>query len=312
VGTGVTTGAGSVAIEGLGPRHDRQRFQYSSIGWLTPGLALLGVLFIFPVGYALYLGFTNLQLLGPHAQSYSFTGFANIDRMIHDTVFWRSVKLTVFFVVGSGIVAQTVLGMALALAMQRSLAMIRLSVGAIVILAWVLPEISAAFIWYAFGQAHGTLSLLTRDTENNYLASNAMLIVCIANAWRGTAFSMLVFTAGLRNVPTEVDEAAQLEGAAYWKRLFSIVLPIMRPTIMTSLLLTTLGNLSTFTLIFAMTQGGPGNDTSILPVYMYIEAFQFNELGYGTAIALALILIGAIFSFLYVRQLRPELGRVDR
>jgi multiple sugar transport system permease protein len=291
----------------LGPRQDVRRFQVSSLGWLLPAAVLLGVLFLFPVGYATYLGFTDLQLLGPHAQSYGFTGLSNIHRMYDDPVFWHGVRLTVIFVVGSGIVAQTLLGLALALSMQRSLSAIRLGVGAIVIVAWVLPEISAAFIWYAFAQDGGTLSVLLRSSGTNYLASYAMLIVCVANAWRGTAFSMLIFNAGLRAIPSEVDEAASLEGAGYWRRLFSVVLPIIRPTIVTSLLLITLGTLSDFTLIFAMTQGGPGNDTSILPVYMYIEAFQFNELGYGTAIALALIVIGALFSFLYVRHLRPEL-----
>ena len=80
---------------------------------------------------------------------------------------------------------------------------------------------------------------------------------------------------------------------------------------MTNLLLITLGTLSDFTLIFAMTQGGPGNDTTILPVYMYIEAFQFNELGYGTAIALALIVIGALFSLLYVRRRGEGADRVS-
>jgi multiple sugar transport system permease protein len=179
----------------------------------------------------------------------------------------------------------------------------------LVILAWVLPEVSAAFIWYAFAQAGGTLSLIAADRSQNFLVSAPVLIVCVANAWRGTAFSMLVFSAGLRNVPAEVDEAAQLEGASYFRRLFAVILPIMRPTIVTNLLLITLGTLSDFTLIFAMTQGGPGTDTAIMPVYMYIEAFQFNELGYGTAIALALIVIGAIFSLLYVRQLRPELSK---
>jgi len=291
----------------LGPRQDVRRFQIASTGWLLPAGALLVGLFLFPVGYATYLGFTNLQLLGPHAQFYGFTGFDNISRMAHDSVFWQSAKLTLIFVVLSGIVAQTVLGMMLALTMRGALPALRLGVGALVVLAWVLPEISAAFIWYAFAQADGTLSLITRDTTANYLASNAMLIVCVANAWRGTAFSMLVFTAGLRNVPAEVDEAAQLEGASYWRRLRSVVLSILRPTIMTNLLLITLGTLSDFTLIFAMTQGGPGNDTTIMSVYMYIEAFQFNELGYGTAIALALILLGGLFSLLYVRQLRAEL-----
>jgi len=300
--------AATVPLEAeLGPRQDLQRFRASSIGWLMPAALLLGGLFLFPVGYATYLGFTNLQLLGPHADVWGFTGLDNLTRMVHDDVFWRSARLTLVFVVFSGIVAQTVIGMMLALAMRGALSVLRVGVGAVVVLAWVLPEISAAFIWYAFAQAGGTLSLLTRDNSANYLASNAMLIVCVANAWRGTAFSMLVFTAGLRNVPAEVDEAAQLEGASYWRRLFTIVLPILRPTIMTNLLLITLGTLSDFTLIFAMTQGGPGNDTTIMSVYMYIEAFQFNELGYGTAIALALILIGGLFSFLYVRQLRGEL-----
>jgi multiple sugar transport system permease protein len=136
--------------ERLGPRQDEQRFRFSSVGWLVPSLVLIGVLFLFPVGYAVYLGFTNLQLLGPHAQNYWFTGFDNIDRMIHDTVFWRSVRLTLIFVVLSGIVAQTLLGMMLALTMRAAWAPLRIGVGALVILAWVLPEISVAFIWYAF------------------------------------------------------------------------------------------------------------------------------------------------------------------
>ena len=134
-----------------------------------------------------------------------------------------------------------------------------------------------------------------------------MLMVCMANVWRGTAFSMLLLTCGPAQCPREVDEAAQLEGACYWRRLFTVTLPIMRPTLMINLLLITLATISDFTLIFAMTQGGPGNQTAILPVYMYIEAFQFNQLGYGTMIALTLVLIGAILSIAYIRQLRPEL-----
>ena len=85
----------------------------------------------------------------------------------------------------------------------------------------------------------------------------------------------------------------------------------MRSTIMVNMLLITIGTISDFTLIWAMTQGGPGNETAILPVYMYIQAFQFNDLGYGTAIALALIVVGALLSIIYVRQLRPELKKAQ-
>jgi multiple sugar transport system permease protein len=288
---------------------ERQRLKPGTLLWLTPATALLIGLFIVPICYAIYLGFTNLELLGPTAQNYSFTGLANVRRMIGDPVFWSSVKLTLIFVVGSGIIAQTILGLALALLGQRAHVTVRASVGSVVVLAWVLPEICVAFIWYAFSQAGGTLSVLTGHSNSDLLSTVPLLIVCVANAWRGTAFSMLVLSAGLRNVPQEADEAAQLEGASYWERLLRVTLPIMRPTLMINMLLITLGTISDFTLIFAMTQGGPGNQTAILPVYMYIEAFQFNALGYGTTIALALMVIGALLSVFYIRQLRPELRR---
>jgi multiple sugar transport system permease protein len=275
--------------------------------WLLPSAVLLIGLFIIPTCFAVYLGFTNLELLGQYAQNYNFTGLANVQRMIHDPTFWLSVKLTLIFVIGSGVIAQTVLGLALALLGQRVNVVVRSSVGAIVILAWVLPEITVAFVWYSFSQAGGTLSHLFGVPNSDLLSTVPMLVVCMANAWRGTAFSMLLLSAGLRNVPREVDEAAQLEGAGYWRRLFTVTLPIIRPTLMINLLLITLATISDFTLIFAMTQGGPGNQTAILPVYMYIEAFQFNQLGYGTTIALTLVLIGAILSIAYIRQLRPEL-----
>jgi multiple sugar transport system permease protein len=285
----------------------RARLRPTTLAWLTPAAALVIGLFLVPIGYAIYLGFTNLELLGPTAQNFSFTGLANVQRMVHDPVFWSSVKLTLVFVVGSGIIAQTILGLALALLGQRAHVGVRASVGSVVVLAWVLPEICVSFIWYAFSQAGGTLSILTGHAKDDLLSTVPLLIVCVANAWRGTAFSMLVLSAGLRNVPQEADEAAQLEGASYWKRLIRVTLPIIRPTLMINMLLITLGTISDFTLIFAMTQGGPGNQTAILPVYMYIEAFQFNALGYGTTIALALMVIGALLSVFYIRQLRPEL-----
>lgn len=304
--TVLTRRRAAVAPAGI---RERQRLRASTLAWLTPASALLIGLFLVPIGYAIYLGFTNLELLGPTAQNYSFTGLANVRRMIHDPVFWSSVKLTLIFVVGSGIIAQTILGLALALLGQRAHVTVRASVGSVVVLAWVLPEIAVAFIWYAFSQAGGTLSVLTGHSNSDLLSTAPLLIVSVANTWRGTAFSMLVLSAGLRNVPQEADEAAQLEGASYWKRLLRVTLPIMRPTLMINMLLITLGTISDFTLIFAMTQGGPGNQTAILPVYMYIEAFQFNALGYGTTIALALMLIGALLSVFYIRQLRPELRR---
>jgi multiple sugar transport system permease protein len=294
-----------------GEGEGKSRLKPSTIAWLLPAAVPLIGLFIIPIGYAVYLGFTNLELVGPSAAHYGFTGLQNLDRMVHDPSYWSSVKLTLVFVIGSGIVAQTVLGLALALLSQRANFMVRASVGSIVILAWVLPEICVAFLWFAFSQSGGVLSHIIGHPSNDLLISSALLVVCIANAWRGTGFSMLILSAGLRNVPEEVLEAAQLEGVGYWKRLFKVTLPIMRPTLMINMLLITLGTISDFTLIYAMTQGGPGQQTAIMPVYMYIQAFQYNDLGYGTTIALSLVVIGGLLSIIYIRQLRPELRRTS-
>lgn len=290
-------------------RQDQQRFRLAGLVWLLPAAALSGGLFLVPILYAVYLAFTNLQLLGPNAQHFQFTGLENVRRLIHDPSFWHSTKLTIIYVVGSGIIAQTVLGLLLALLMQRAAPAVRAPVGAVLVAAWVLPEVAVAFIWYAFAQEGGTLGLALGRGQENFLVSMPMLIVSLANTWRNTAFSMLVLSAGLRNIPQDVDEAAQIEGAGYLRRLLSITLPLMRPTIVTNLLLVTLATMTNFGLIFVMTQGGPGNDTSVLAVFMYIQAFQFNALGYGTTVALALILLGALFSLLYVRQFRSTLAR---
>jgi multiple sugar transport system permease protein len=108
-------------------------------------------------------------------------------------------------------------------------------------------------------------------------------------------------------VPHELLEAAELEGASAARRLGSVTLPILRATIVTNLLLVTLLNLSEFTLIYAMTQGGPGTATMTLPLYIYQQAFSYFQLGYGTAIALVLVLIGAAFSLLFVRGARARI-----
>ena len=273
---------------------------------LAPALALLGLLFIFPVLYATYLGFTNLELVGSRSHDYSFTGLENVTRMLGDYVFVQSTWLTVVFVVGSAIAGQSILGMALALLLRKAVLPIRAVVGSIVIVAWVLPEITVALIWYAFSQAGGTLSILLGHSGTNYLVLVPMLIVSLANLWRNVAFSMLVFSAGLRNLPTEVLEAAEVEGASAWRRYWLVVVPLLKPTIVTNLLLVTILNLSEFTLIYAMTQGGPGTETMTLPLYVYQEAFVFHQLGYGTAISLVLVLFGAVFSLLFVRAARTQ------
>ena len=182
-------------------------------------------------------------------------------------------------------------------------------VGTIVVAAWVLPEIVGAFVWYAFLNPQGTLNAILGAVglpDQDWSYSLPILAVILANVWRGTAFSMLVYSAALSDVPPELSEAAAIDGASGWKQLWYVTLPLIRRSIATNLMLITLQTLAVFTLIFVMTGGGPGTKSQTLPLLMYQQAFKFSQIGLGTAIALILLCVGGLFSVFYIRLLRPE------
>jgi multiple sugar transport system permease protein len=276
---------------------------------LLPAVVLLGVFLLGPVITSFYGSFTDASLTGSAAQGAEFVGFDNYLELFADPDFPKSVVLTLVFLVASAIVGQNVLGLGLALLMRSAHRVVRALVGTFVVTAWVLPEIVASFAAYAFfndtGTLNGMLSMIGINGPN-WLYSLPMVSVILANVWRGTAFSMLVYAAALHDVPQEITESAEVDGARGWQRLLFITLPMIRRSISTNLMLTTLQTLSVFTLIFVMTGGGPGTDSSTLPILAYQEAFQFSQLGFGTAIATILLVVGGLFSFVYIRALRPE------
>jgi multiple sugar transport system permease protein len=115
----------------------------------------------------------------------------------------------------------------------------------------------------------------------------------------------LLYASGLEGIPDELLDAASVDGAGPWARLRSIILPLLKGTIVTDLLLITLATLSDFTLVYVLT-GGSTAQTELMTIYQYRQAFQFYQLGYGSAIALLIVIVGAILSLLYIRVLRIE------
>lgn len=288
-----------------GKRLDRERFQWGSLALLGPALALLVVLFLIPVGYAFYLGFTNLRLIGPTALHYHFTGTTNLHRLGQDTVFPQSLELTALFVAGS-VIGSVLVGLALALLMRSAYGWLRVVVGGVVIVAWMMPAVTAGMTWYASSTAGGTFATLIGSGQTDFLHTHPLLIVTLANTWSQCGFAMLVLAAALRNIPGEVIEAATLENASPWQRFRMVMLPLLRPTIVTTVLLVTLLTLANFALIYIMTQGGPNNATNILPVYSYQQAFEFNNLAYGALIGDVMVVIATILGFAYVRASRSR------
>lgn len=273
----------------------------------VPAVILLAVFLAGPIAYCVYYAFTDMQLTG--ASGTHFVGVDNFTRAFKDTDFLNAMWLTLVFVVGSAVIGQNTLGLALAVLMQKATKPVRSLVNGVVIAAWVLPEVVAGYLMYAFFYDQGSLNSLLGALhlpDQNWLYTMPILAVCLANVWRGTAFSLMVFTAAINDVPQELVEAAEMDGANPWQRLWRVVLPVIRPSILTNLMLITLQTLSVFGLIYTMTRGGPGNKSETLPIFMYQQAFQNSLIGYGTAIALVLLVVGALFSVVYIRLLKLE------
>nr|WP_307478261.1 sugar ABC transporter permease [Pseudarthrobacter sulfonivorans] len=274
---------------------------------VLPAVLLLLVFLAGPVLWAFHASFTNAALTGRNARSPGWVGLENYQRLITDPVLPLSLVLTVVFVGGSAILGQNLLGLALALLMKRARRPVAAVVGTAVVAAWVLPEIVAAFAAYAYFSRDGTLNQILGGLgfgQPDWLYSFPMVAIMLANIWRGTAFSMLMYRAALDDVPGEVTEAALMDGASGWQRLVYVTIPMIRSSIATNLMLITLQTLAVFTLIWVMTAGGPANASTTLPVLAYQEAFKFGDIGYGTAVASVLILIGLVFGAAYVRLLR--------
>jgi multiple sugar transport system permease protein len=284
----------------------RQLVRYLPV---LPAILLLLLFLAGPVLWAFHASLTNAGLTGRSARNPEWVGLDNYQRLITDPVFPLSVGLTVLFVGGSAVIGQNLLGLAVAVLMRRARPVVASLAGTTVVAAWVLPEIVAAFAAYAYFSRDGTLNQFLAGLgldRPDWLYALPMVAVMLANVWRGTAFSMLVYRAALNDVPAEITEAAQMDGARGWQRLLFITLPMIRGSIATNLMLITLQTLAVFTLVWVMTAGGPANASTTLPVLAYQEAFRFGDIGYGSAVASVLILIGAVFGAIYLRLLRER------
>jgi multiple sugar transport system permease protein len=304
------TGAPKVVVPAApSARPARRRGQLGRLLPMLPAVLLLALFFAGPILWCFYSAFTNAALTGAAASNAQFVGLANFRQLWADPQTANAIWLTVIFVLGSAVFGQNLLGLVIALLMKGRNRFVRSIVGTIVVAAWVLPEIVGAFVWYAFLNPEGTLNAILGGVglpDQNWIYTIPIFAVILANVWRGTAFSMLVYSAALSDVPPELSEAAAIDGASGWKNLWYVTLPLIRRAIATNLMLITLQTLAVFTLIFVMTGGGPGTKSQTLPLLMYQQAFKFSQIGLGTAIALVLLCVGGLFSVFYIRMLRPE------
>ncbi|HEY9011677.1 MAG TPA: sugar ABC transporter permease [Devosia sp.] len=284
----------------------------ASNGWLLlagllPALILIGALLYF-TAWAFAFSFTDLELVGRKSVDWSWVGLDNYERLFTRRGFLEALGTTITFTFFSAVVGQSVMGFLLASALRGYHGTLRTVVEVSIMLGWLLPDIVAAFLWSATTSKTGLINNMVVTPFGlapiNFINDLALQVVIIANIWKGTAWSYLLFIAALDSVGREIVEAAKVDGATAWQRTWQVVLPIIRPHIATNLLFITIWTFTYFPLIYAMTGGGPGRQTQVLAIFMYEQSFKVGKLGYGSAISVAMLVVVGLLSIFYIRMLR--------
>ena len=297
-------------------RRSRRKRLPPGILFMAPAFLVIAFFMLGPALWAIYISFTNTSLTGVGAATPQWVGLQNFEQILHDAEFFNAFRVSLTYLVGSALIGQAVLGLLLAMLMRHRQPVFKAVLGAIIIIAWVIPDVVAGFLWSSF-LAGGPQSVLAPGLLNSIIATFGlpqhawiqeypMASIIVANTWRGAAFSMLLYASALEGIPPELLEAASIDGAGLWARIRYITLPVIKGSIATDLLLITLATLSDFTLVYVLTAGSNPN-AELLTIYQYRQAFQFYQIGYGSAISLLILVVGAILSLLYIRVLRIDL-----
>jgi multiple sugar transport system permease protein len=275
-----------------------------SLLFMAPALLLSAALVLYPLLNGARLAFTNAS---PLSKRMHYVGFDNFVRLLNAEGFWTATLNSIGLIavsVGLALMAGYLIAL-LCDAMMRGVAIFRTAV----FLVWVVPWISVAILWgWLFDANYGLLNAILQNlgivaAPVNFLADPwlARMMLVVAYVWRMTPFMMIISIAALRGVPRELREASSIDGAGYWQQQFGVVLPLVRPTLITVAVLDVVRLMQEMTLPWVLTKGGPVNATEVLSLYTYKLAFQRWDFGMASASGMLWLAMIAIFAFVATR-----------
>lgn len=266
---------------------------------LAPAFLALLATTTFPLLHLAWTSARRMDLAMPFADGY--VGFANYLDLLGDARFWQSLSISLIYTVTT-VVLQVVIGLALALfvmKLKRGQALFRM----VAILPVVLSPAVVGMVWRTFMLApeFGVIDYLAITAglgSRNWLGDPtlALVSVIVIHTWQWTPFAFMVLLASLASLPEDIYEAARLDRASAWARFRRITLPLLRPAIVMVVIMRTMVALTAFAAIFTVTGGGPGTATEILNLYAYRKSFTELSMGYGSALAMALLVLTLIVS----------------
>jgi multiple sugar transport system permease protein len=276
---------------------------------LAPALAALALLAAWPGLWVLWL---SLQRRIPVFGIEAFVGPANYAFLLGDPRFWNAMEVTLLFTFVS-VALEFLLGLGAALALAGQRRGRRLAV-ALLLLPWALPSVVTGrmFEWL-YQPSSGLVSfvlggLLPDGHAVNWLGEPALALPALiaADVWRTMPFVALLCYARCLTIPTEIYEAARVDGAGAVATLRDVTLPLLRRVLLIALLFRTLDALRAFDLMFVLTGGGPANTTETLTVYAYRSLFQTLQLGFGAAVGVVVFVLVMLVAWLYLRTMAHE------
>ncbi len=278
---------------------------------IAPSLIIIFGLLVYPLVRSFYNSFYDLHVTTPWLKP-TFRGLGNyIDLITSQEVQEAFLRTVMMAIVGILIGIPLALGFALLLNRKFPL---RGLVRSLMLIPWALPGVVNGLMWSRIYDAHfGALNGLLYQVGliHEYIPwlvypQVALLLVVLADLWATVPMISLLFLAGLQSIPSELYDAAAVDGATGWRRFLSITLPLLSPVMVISLVLKTIAAFSLFDLVYLLTGGGPANSTQVVGYYLYVQGFQRQEFGYTSALAWLIAGIILVLVVVYSRLLRSQ------
>ena len=279
---------------------------------LGPALLIYTLVMLVPMVWSLYYTVQD----GNPIVGFTFNGFANFVKFFQDPAAWDAVFFTLKYAVVLTAL-QVALGYGLALMyvfwLRRSSGLVR----TIVFFPVVLPTVAIALLFQRLfeaapttGPVNSLIMLLGGETVDWFgMPAASFWVVILMDLWRSMGFYAVLLYAGLVDIPEELIESARIDGAAGWKLIRTIIIPLTLPVLLSSLIFSINGTLKVFDTVVALTAGGPGNATTPLTLYMFRTSFAYGDYGYGSTIALMLTILCLLFTVFIFRSTRRDLTK---
>lgn len=275
---------------------------------LAPALGLVVIFVLLPATITFVGSFFSF---GITSSAWTWAGFDNYLRALGDPVFWIALKNNFIIIIGS-IISQVGLGAVIAAVLDRGIKRGTTAYRTIIFMPVVISSVAVSLIWMMIYDPNvGSLNAIVKamglaPPKLGWLGDPSISIwmVLVTAAWANVGFQMVLILAGLQAIPKDLYEAASLDGARGLKAFWHITLPGIRNILIVGVLITTIGGLKVFDLIFVMTGGGPANATQVMGTYIYLQAFNLGNMGYANALSIILLLIALLMGVMQLKLSR--------